>query len=95
MAKNITKENIFDVLKEFESGKQLSALKKMERYIKHNKDDYKTRYNYAVMLEKNGQKEKAISNYQIILNKEPNNWRALSKSSICAATSPNKYRGIA
>ena len=78
MAKIINKENIFDILKEFENGKQTTALKKIERYIKFNKDDYKTRYNFAVMLDKNGQKEKAIWNYKKVLEKDPNDWRSLS-----------------
>ena len=50
--KNINKNNLIQILKEFESGKQDSALKKMRVYIKYNKHDYKNRYNYAVMLEK-------------------------------------------
>ena len=78
MSKIINKENIFYILKEFENGKQTTALKKIERYIKFNKDDYKTRYNFAVMLDKNGQKEKAIWNYKKVLEKDPNDWRSLS-----------------
>ena len=55
---NINKHNLSKVLEEFQSGKQSSALKKIQVYLKHNKDDYKVRYNYAVMLEQNGQKDK-------------------------------------
>ncbi len=76
--KKINKNNLIDVLKEFEGGNQDSALKKMALYIKHNQEDYKNKYNYAVMLEKNKQTDKAIDNYYKVLRFEKNNWRALT-----------------
>ena len=78
MTKYIKKENLFEVLKQFESGQQSLALEKMSLYIKHNKDDFKNRYNFAYMLEKSGQREKAILNYKLVLDNDPNNWRALT-----------------
>ena len=78
MKKKINKSDIFLVLKEFESGKQNSALKKMEKYLKFNQSDFDSKYNYGVMLEKNGQIQKAIFNYKEVLKNQPNNWRALS-----------------
>ncbi len=75
---NINKHNLSKVLEEFQSGKQSSALKKIQVYLKHNIDDYKVRYNYAVMLEQNGQKDKAISNYNEVLKYDKNHWRALT-----------------
>ena len=76
--KKIDQNNLIDVLKEFESGKKNSALKKMKLYIKHNQKDYKNKYNYAVMLEKNNQTDEAVDNYYEVIEFDKNNWRALT-----------------
>ena len=78
MNKFFNKENVLDILKEYERGEKNSALKKMKRYIKYNKKDFVTLYNYSVMLDKAGKKEEAINNYKIVLKNDPKNWRAIS-----------------
>ena len=78
MSNNSNQYKLNSILKDFQRGFIKEAFIKIEEYIKIYPNDLIAKYNYAVILEKLHNKEKAKLTYQYIIKKNPNHWQSLT-----------------